>query len=487
MGARPDRGHVRLAELVAALSLGIDLGFGQPMEHVLRQCLIALRLAERLGARAGDARRRLLHRPARQRRLPHGRARAGEVVRRRHRAQGRQVRPRAAERARAGLRRCAGSASGNPPLHRLRVGLAFAIVRPQGARRHVRPARRAGRASLAEQLGLPGRRASRPAQRVRAVGRARLAERARGRRDPARRAHRRSSRSTSRWRTGSAASTARRRWRAGARARSSIPRSRRCSAPTPRRIFGGLDAVGTWDAVIDAEPALAVRAHGRALRRGARGDRELRRPEVALLARPLARRRRPRRRGRRRSSGSRQARSATLRRAGLVHDFGRLGVSNAIWDKRGPLGAGEWERVRMHPVPHRAHAARVDGCWRRSGAIAVQHRERLDGSGYPRGDVGRRDLPRRRASWARPTPTRRCASRARTAPRARPTKPPRELRAGVQGGPPRRRRGRRRARRRRPPGAAAPRGACRADARARSRCCGCSPRGCPTRRSPRGS
>jgi hypothetical protein len=38
---------VRLAELVAALSLGVDLGFGQPMEHVLRQCLIALRLAER--------------------------------------------------------------------------------------------------------------------------------------------------------------------------------------------------------------------------------------------------------------------------------------------------------------------------------------------------------------------------------------------------------------------------------------------------------
>jgi hypothetical protein len=42
-------GHVRLAELVAALSLGVDLGFGQPMEHVLRQCLIALRLAERIG------------------------------------------------------------------------------------------------------------------------------------------------------------------------------------------------------------------------------------------------------------------------------------------------------------------------------------------------------------------------------------------------------------------------------------------------------
>jgi hypothetical protein len=44
--ARP---AVRLAELVAALSLGVDLGFGQPMEHVLRQCVIALRLAERAG------------------------------------------------------------------------------------------------------------------------------------------------------------------------------------------------------------------------------------------------------------------------------------------------------------------------------------------------------------------------------------------------------------------------------------------------------
>ena len=49
MTAEPDRSHVRLAELVAALSLGVDLGFGQPMEHVLRQTLIALRLAERVG------------------------------------------------------------------------------------------------------------------------------------------------------------------------------------------------------------------------------------------------------------------------------------------------------------------------------------------------------------------------------------------------------------------------------------------------------
>lgn len=37
---------MRLAELLASLPLGIDLGFSQPMEHVLRQCRIALRLAD---------------------------------------------------------------------------------------------------------------------------------------------------------------------------------------------------------------------------------------------------------------------------------------------------------------------------------------------------------------------------------------------------------------------------------------------------------
>jgi hypothetical protein len=38
-----------------------------------------------------------------------------------------------------------------------------------------------------------------------------------------------------------------------------------------------------------------------------------------------------------------------IRHAGLVHDLGRTAVSNAIWDKRGPLTDSEWERVRLHP------------------------------------------------------------------------------------------------------------------------------------------
>jgi HD-GYP domain-containing protein (c-di-GMP phosphodiesterase class II) len=76
-----------------------------------------------------------------------------------------------------------------------------------------------------------------------------------------------------------------------------------------------------------------------------------------------------------------------LRRAGLVHGFGRLGVSNSIWDRPGPLSAGEWERVRMYPylterMLHQSAALAP------LGEIAVQHRERLDGSGYPRGLSG---------------------------------------------------------------------------------------------------
>jgi hypothetical protein len=43
------RSGVRLAELVAVLSLGTDLGMGQPMDHVMRLCLIANAIGERLG------------------------------------------------------------------------------------------------------------------------------------------------------------------------------------------------------------------------------------------------------------------------------------------------------------------------------------------------------------------------------------------------------------------------------------------------------
>ena len=73
-----------------------------------------------------------------------------------------------------------------------------------------------------------------------------------------------------------------------------------------------------------------------------------------------------------------------LRRAGLVHDLGRLGVSNAIWDKPDELTPAEFERVRLHPyLTERILAS--SPTLAPLGALAVEHHERLDGSGYPRG------------------------------------------------------------------------------------------------------
>src|SRR5204862_3120708 len=79
--------------------------------------------------------------------------------------------------------------------------------------------------------------------------------------------------------------------------------------------------------------------------------------------------------------------ATTMRRAGFVHDLGRLGISNAIWDKRAPLGRGELERVRLHPYLTE-RMLQQSKALAPLGAIAVQHRERLDGSGYPRGLSG---------------------------------------------------------------------------------------------------
>jgi hypothetical protein len=52
---------VQLAELLGVLSLATDLGMGQPMEHMLRQCLIALRISERMGLNKRRTLRGLLH------------------------------------------------------------------------------------------------------------------------------------------------------------------------------------------------------------------------------------------------------------------------------------------------------------------------------------------------------------------------------------------------------------------------------------------
>lgn len=75
---------------------------------------------------------------------------------------------------------------------------------------------------------------------------------------------------------------------------------------------------------------------------------------------------------------------ALTRRAGHVHDLGRIGISNQIWSKAGPLTAAEFERVRLHPYLTARILNQVPGL-DRVAALASNHHECVDGSGYPRG------------------------------------------------------------------------------------------------------
>jgi len=71
-----------------------------------------------------------------------------------------------------------------------------------------------------------------------------------------------------------------------------------------------------------------------------------------------------------------------VRRAALLHDIGKLGVSNAILNKRSQLTAEEWKSVYRHPRITRLILERV-APFREMAVIAGEHHEKLDGSGYP--------------------------------------------------------------------------------------------------------
>ncbi|WP_309130223.1 HD domain-containing phosphohydrolase [Brevibacterium sp.] len=80
-----------------------------------------------------------------------------------------------------------------------------------------------------------------------------------------------------------------------------------------------------------------------------------------------------------------------VRQAALVHDLGRMGVPNSVWEKQGPLTESDRERIRLYPYLTGRILNRVRGL-ETVAAVAGNHRERLDGSGYPRG-IGGSALP----------------------------------------------------------------------------------------------
>ena len=152
-------------------------------------------------------------------------------------------------------------------------------------------------------------------------------------------------------------------------------------------LFADLPETATFDATVAAEPQpwrwLAGDRVDRALR--AMGDfADLKSPftighsdGVARLAA-----------GAGRAAGLVDADVVDLRRAGWIHDLGRSAVSTGIWDKPGPLSDAEWERVRLHSYYTDRIVAR---CRPLAGprAVAALHHERADGSGYHKGISGR--------------------------------------------------------------------------------------------------
>ena len=428
MSGDTDRPSVRLAELVAALSLGVDLGFGQPMEHVLRQCLIALRLADRIGLdeeqRADVYYTALLvnvgcHSDAHEQAKWFG----DDIALK----SGKYDHEFGSARGAAAAFRLVGS--GNPPLHRFRVAVEFMLAGHRDLDGMVSEhARIAGR--LAEQLNLSaGVSMSLAGAYEQWNGHgwpgvlqgddvplpARLAQLA----EFTEVAHRVG---------GVDAATELARARAGTQFDPNLAELM-CSDAEP--IFAELDGAGTWEAVIDAEPGLQLVLSGDDFDGALRAIADfidLKSPYTLGHARAVAELVA--------EAGTRLDLSApevrTLRRAGLVHDFGRLGVSNAIWDKPGPLGAGEWERVRIHPylTERMLHQS---GSLAPLAAIAVAHRERLDGSGYPRGLSG--------SSISGPARLLAAADAYQAMREPRPYRPPRgpdeaaaELRADVKDG-----------------------------------------------------
>ncbi len=384
MAVAPVVGSVRIAELVATLSYAADLGLGQPMEHCMRQTTIALRLADLAGVGAHDREATyylglLMNSYCHADAAEQARWFGDDIS---FKGDGVEILDmNTAQMIAFLLRRVGSHGSGVDRARRLaafpmigqrlvadfltthstlssqfaeRIGLAAPVVAAlrqgyeqwdgKGYPQHLR-----------------GAAISLPARLVQLAGPVEVFSR----------------------RHGIEAARAMARRNRGTQFDPAVADLFCARAP---EVLEGIDAASGWDAVLDAEPQLSRRVAGSELDAvlEAMADLvDLKSPYlaghsrgVANLAGAAAR-----------VCGLGDDEVTTLRRAGLIHDLGRLGVSNAIWDKPAPLTVAETERVRLHPYLTDRMLARVPAL-RRSREIASRHHERLDGSGYPHGLTG---------------------------------------------------------------------------------------------------
>ena len=153
-----------------------------------------------------------------------------------------------------------------------------------------------------------------------------------------------------------------------------------CSRPA--EIFGTLDSLDTWSTVIDGCSALDRRVSESELTPMLEifaDYADLKSPwflghsrAVAALAAAAAS-----------DAGMSSADVALVERAALVHRIGSIGVSTGIWNKAGPLSESEQERVRTVPYLTERVLSRQP-LLAEIGSVAGMAFERMDGSGYPR-------------------------------------------------------------------------------------------------------
>lgn len=148
----------------------------------------------------------------------------------------------------------------------------------------------------------------------------------------------------------------------------------------PSSLLDGLDATSLWEAVLKAEPRPVLELA------------EAQVDQAFLVLADFADAHSPYFLGHSRRVSSLAAKAAErflpadeatkVRRAALIQGLGRVGIPTTIWGKPAPLSDSEWEKVRLHPH----HTERI---FSRStvlsslGVLASQQQERLDGSGYP--------------------------------------------------------------------------------------------------------
>ena len=371
---------VRLAELIAALSLATDLGTGQPIEHALRSCVVAVRLAETIGL--SDSELRDVYYLALLRFMgctadAHVTAAVfGDEVA----AAGWYATVDSGPPADVLLAMVRHVSEGDPPLRRARR-LATAVA--SGPRLL---AVRAAHCEVAQQLS--DRLDLGPT--IRACL-AQIYERWDGKGQPRGlkreeialpiRVMRLAQDADTFYQVGGVDATV-----AMARQRSGgayDPRLAERFCQVAPGLLAGLGTEPAWEAALMAEPAprrmLSDPEVDAALRAFADFV-DLKSPclgghssGVADLAAEAARHR-----------GLAAADVRIVQRAGWVHDIGRVGITSAVWGKPGPLTQGEWERVRLHSYYTERILARPHAL-AQLGVLASLHHERLDGTGYHRG------------------------------------------------------------------------------------------------------